>query len=94
MPKNSSFLRKSLCFFGKIRSNFKKLYIKATNLTRIDSQFLQAFLPAAKGDLSVSSARLLASPAFLASAIGAKATLNDIFDLEHEDETYNDALEL
>ena len=76
---------KSLFFFGKKRSNFKKLFIKATNVTRKDSHFLQAFLPAAKGGLSVSSARLIASPAFLASAIEAKATLSEIFDLEHED---------
>ena len=37
-----------------------------------DKQFLQASLPAAKGGLVVSSARLLALPVFLASAVGAK----------------------
>ena len=40
------------------------------------------------------SARLLVLPAFLASAVGAKATLIEIFGLEHEDGTYNDASEL
>ena len=40
-----------------------------------DIQFLQAVLPAAKGGLGVSSARLLALPAFLASAVGAKNAL-------------------
>ena len=47
-----------------------------------DNQFLQAVLPAAKGGLGVSSARLLALPAFLASAVGAKDALSKIFGLE------------
>ena len=37
-----------------------------------DNQFSEAVLPAAKGGLLVSSARLLALPAFLASTVGAK----------------------
>ena len=57
-----------------------------------DNQFLQAVLPAAKGGLGVSSARLLALPAFLASAVGAKDALSEIFGLEHVDGTYDDAL--
>ena len=57
-----------------------------------DSQFLQAVLLAAKSGLVVSSACLLALLAFLASAVGAKVTL--IFGLEHEDGTYNNAVEL
>ena len=57
------------------------------------NQFSQAVLPAAKGGLGVSSARLLASRAFLASAVGAKDALSKIFDLEHVDGIYNDALE-
>ena len=40
-----------------------------------DNQFLQAVLAAAKDGLGVSSARLLALPAFLASASGAKKCL-------------------
>ena len=52
-----------------------------------DNQFLQAVLPAAKGDLGVSSARLLALPAFLASAVRAKDALSEIFGLEHVDGT-------
>ena len=40
----------------------------------------------------VSSARLLALPAFLASAVGAKDVLSEIFGLEHVDGTYDDAL--
>ena len=53
-----------------------------------DNQFLQAVLPAAKGGLGVSSAL----PAFLASAVGAKDVLSEIFVLEHVDGTYDDAL--
>ena len=57
-----------------------------------DNQFLQAVLPAAKGGLGVSSTRLLTLPAFLASAVGAKDALSQIFGLEHVDGTYDDAL--
>ena len=56
------------------------------------NQFLQAVLPAAKGGLGVSSPRLLALPALLASAVGAKDALCEIFGLEHVDGTYDDAL--
>ena len=55
---------------------------------------MQAALLAAKDGLSVFSAILLALPNFLASAVGAKATLCEIFDLEHENELCNDASEL
>ena len=57
-----------------------------------DNQILQAVFPAAKGGLGVSSARLLALPAFLASAVGAKDALSKIFALEHVDGTYDDEL--
>ena len=57
-----------------------------------NNQFLQAVLPAAKGGLGVSSARLLAVPAFLASELGAKDAWSKIFGLEHVDGTYDDAL--
>ena len=58
-----------------------------------DSQLLQTVLPAAKGAVEVSSARLLGLPALLASAVGAKNALSKIFDLEHVHGTYDDALE-
>ena len=57
-----------------------------------DNQFLQEVLPAAKSGLGVSSARRLALPAFLASAVGAKDALSEIFGLEHVDGTFDDAL--
>ena len=56
-----------------------------------DNQFLQAVLSAVKGGLGVSSARLLALPAFLASAVGAQDALSKIFGLEHVNGTYDDA---
>ena len=59
-----------------------------------DNQFLQAVLPAAKDGLGLSSARLLALPAFLASAEGGKDALSEIFGLEHVDGTYDNALKL
>ena len=55
---------------------------------------MQAFLRAAKDGLVVSSTRLLALPAFLASAVGAKATSSEFFYLEHEDGILDDKLEL
>ena len=97
MPKLLYFLRTSPCF---LQNDFLKRYdklirsslCKVTNVKMDDNQFLQAVLPAAKGGLGVSSARLLALPAFLASAVGAKDALSEIFGLEHVDGTYDDAL--
>ena len=45
-----------------------------------DNQFLQAVLPAAKVGLGVSFSRLLALPAFLASAVGAKYAYDCVFN--------------
>ena len=77
LERYDKLLRNSLC--------------KVTNVKMDDNQFLQAVLPAAKGGLGVSSV-LLALPAFLASAEGAKDALSEIFGLEHVDGTYDDAL--
>ena len=46
------------------------------------------------GGLGVSSNRLLVLADFLASAVDVKATLGEVFGLEHGDGIYNDALEL
>ena len=67
---------------------------KVTNVSMNDRKLLQAVLPAAKGDLGVSSARLLALPDQLFSlSRRSETTLCAIFGLEHEDETSSDALE-
>ena len=50
-----------------------------------DNQFLQPIFPLAKDDFGVFSAHLLALHAFLASAVGAKNALSNIFGLEHVD---------
>ena len=97
MPKLLYFLRTSPCF---LQNDFLERYdkllrnslCKVTNVKMDDNQFLHTVLPAAKGGLGVSSARLLALPAFLASAVGAKDALSEIFGLEHVDGTYDDAL--
>ena len=68
-PKLLYFLRTSPCF---LQNDFLERYdkllrnslCKVTNVKMDDNQFLQAVLPAAKGGLGVSSARLLALPAF------------------------------
>ena len=97
MPKLLYFLRTSPWFlqngllerFDKLK---RKSLRKVTNMKMDNNQFLQAVLLAAKGGLAVSSARLLALPAFLASAAGAKIVLCEIFDLEHVVAIYDDAL--
>ena len=58
--------------FDKLK---RKSLRKVTKMKMDNNQFLQAVLLAAKGGLAVSSARLLALPAFLASAAGAKKCL-------------------
>ena len=97
MPKLPYFLRTSPCFLQKdFLERYDKLLrnslCKVANVKMDDNQFLQAVLPAAKGCLGLSSARLLVLPAFLASAVGAKDALSEIFGLEHVDGTYDDAL--
>ena len=87
MPKLLCFLHTSPCF---LQNDFLERYdklvrislCKVTNVKMDDNQFLQAVVPAAKGSLGVSSARLLALPAFTASAVGAKDALSKIFGLE------------
>ena len=72
MPKLLYFLRTSACFLqNDFLEGYDKLVrnwlCKVTNVKMDDNQFLNAaFFPAAKGGLGVSSARLLALPAFLA----------------------------
>ena len=97
MPKLLYFLRTSPCFLQndfleRYDKLLRNLLCKVTNVKMDDNQFLQAVLPAVKGGLGVSSARLLALAAFLASVVGTKDALSKIFGLEHVDRTYDDAL--
>ena len=102
--KNCFSMPKLLYFFGTSprfsQNDFLERYVKllrnslceVTNMKMVDNQFLQAVLPVAKGGLGVSSARLLALPAFLAPVVGAKDALSETCDLEHVDGTYDYAL--
>ena len=72
-------------FFRKIDRILRNSLCKVTNVTLNDSQFLQAVLPVAKGSLGVSSARLIALTACLASTVGSKAVLSELFGLKRED---------
>ena len=97
MPKLPYFLRTSPCFLQngvleRYDNLLRNSLCKVTNVKMDYNQLLQAVLPAAKGGLGVYSARLLALPAFLASAVGAKDALSEIFSLEHVDGTHDDAL--
>ena len=97
MPKLLYILRTSPCFLqNDFLEGYDKLLrnslCKVINVKNDDNQFFTSSSPAAKCGLSVSSARLLALPAFLASAVGAKDALSEIFGLEHVDGTYDDAL--
>ena len=79
MPKFLNFLRTKHCFLQKsFLERYDKLLknslCKVTNLKMDDKQFLRAVLPADKGGLCVSSARVPDLPAFLASAVGFKKT--------------------
>ena len=74
LERYNNFLRYSLC--------------KVTNVKMDDNQFLQAVLPAAKGGLGIVWLGWLVYspvPVFLASAVGAKDALSEIFGLEHVD---------
>ena len=97
MPKLLYFLRTSPRY---LQNDFLERYDKilrnslcmVTYVKLDDNQFSQAVLTAGKGGLGVTSARLLALRAFLASAVGAKDALSEFFGLEHVDGTYDDAL--
>ena len=96
-PENCFSKPKLLYFFADeplfLHNDFIDLYekllkislYKVTNVKMDDNQFLHVVLLAAKSRLGVSSARLLALSAFLASAVGAKKALSKIFGLEHGD---------
>ena len=75
--------------YEKLRRNS---LCKMTNVKLGDNQCVPAVRPAAEGGLGVSSARLLALPAFLASALGAKNALREGYGLELADGIYDDAL--
>ena len=95
MPKLLYFLRTSPCF---LQNGFLERYdkllrnslCKVTNVKMDDNQFLQAVLPAAIGGLGVSSARLLALPAFLAGSSNSNSnsqTSNSNYSFQTQTQT-------
>ena len=96
LPKLLYFLRTSTCFnhpallekYDKtVRDELSKVY----NFDNISST--QLALPAEMGGLGVSSASILALPAFLDSAFGASDVLTTIFSKTFEDVSFTKALE-
>ena len=71
----------------------RKALSKITNLNVTETNFEQACLPGKWGGLGLSSARVLAVPAFLASVSGAVDRIRNIFGETHEDSSMNSALQ-
>ena len=98
LPKLLYFLRTSTCFnhpvlLEKYDKTVRDGLAKVCNVNFDDISRTQLALPAGMGDLGVSSASLLALPAFLASAFGASVFLTTIFSETFEDVSFSKALE-
>ena len=98
LPKSLYFLRTSTCFnHSALLENYDKTVrdglsiVCKVNFDDISST--QLSLPAEMGGLGVSSASLLALPAFLASVFGATDFLTTIFSKTFEDVSFTKALE-
>ena len=96
LPKLLYFLRTSTCFnhpalLGKYDKTVRDGLSKVCNFGDISST--QLALPAEMGGFGVSSASLLALPAFLASGFGASEFLSTIFSETFEDVSFTKALE-
>ena len=98
LPKLLYFLRTSTCFSHPV---FLEKYVKTVrdglskvcNVNFDNISKTQLALPAEMGGLGVSSASLLALPAFLASASDASEFLTTIFSETFEDVSFTKALE-
>ena len=98
LPKLLYFLRTSTCFnhpalLEKYDKTVRDGLSKVCNVNFDDISSTQLALPAEMGGLGVSSASLLALPAFLASAFGASDFLTMIFSEPFEDVSFTKALE-
>ena len=98
LPKLLYFLRTSTCFnhpalLEKYDKTVRDGLSKVCNVNFDDISSTQLALPAEMGGLGVSSASLLALPAFLASAFGASDFLTMIFSETFEDVSFTKALE-
>ena len=98
LPKVLYFLRTSTCFNQPTcLENYDKTvrdgFSKVCNVNFDDILSTQKSLPAKMGGLGVSSASLLALPAFLASVFGASDILMTIFSETFDDVSFTKALE-
>ena len=98
MPKLLYILRTTPCFkFGPMLEEYdniqRKALSKITNVNVTETNFEQACLPGKSGGLGLSSASVLAVPAFLASVSGAVDRIRNIFGETHEDSSMGSALE-
>ena len=99
LPKLLYFLRTSTCFnhpalLEKYDKTVRDGLSKVCNVNYFDDiSSIQLALPAEVGGLGVSSASLLALPAFLASAFGASDFLTAIFSETFEDVSFTKTLE-
>ena len=90
LPKLSYFLRTSTCFnhpvlLEKHDKTVRDGLSKVCNVNFDNTSSTQLALPAEMGGLGVSTASLLALPAFLASTFGASDFLTTIFSETFED---------
>ena len=98
LPKLLYFLRTSTCFnrpvfLEKYDKTVRDGVSKVCNVNFDDISRTQLALPAEMGGLGVSSASLLALPAFLASSFGASDFLTTIFSETFEEISFTKALE-
>ena len=98
LPKLLYFLRTRTCFnhpalLEKFDKTVRDGLSKVCNANFDDISSTQLDLPAEMGGLRVSSASLLALPAFLASAFGASDFLTTMFSGTFEDLSFTKALE-
>ena len=98
LPKLLYFLRTSTCFnhqapLEKYDKTVRDGLSKVCNVNFDDISCTQVTLPAEMGGLGVSSASLLALPAFLASAFGARDFLMTFFSENIDDFSFTKALE-
>ncbi len=97
MPKLLYYLRTGACFTEPdllidYDKELRQGLTKVCNVNFTEISFTQATLPAKRGGLGIMSAQLLALPAFLASAVGAREVVEEILPTGCTDKTFNDAL--
>ena len=98
LPKLLYFLRTNICFIhpallDKFDKTVRDVLSKVCNVNLDDISSNQLALPAEMSGLGVSSASILALPAFLTSAFGASDFITTISSETFEDVSFTKALE-